>query len=185
MTKWAYIENNEIMGVYDKLPASWRNISGFNKLEDDLNYLIGLGWLKIDTYTYYDANIYNEFGYTFELVDGVVVGNPILKEKVVSNLEPVEDPQLAFIRTQRDKLLLQSDIYQLGDWQKVFDESLKNRWLLYRATLRDVPQNYLITGVIVWPAGLDALIIDSKSSMATYIANIATVVEQSVLEEPL
>jgi len=178
MTKWAYIENNEIKGTYDKLPTSWRNISGLNTLEYDLDYLTSLGWHKIDTYTSYDSNIYSELGYTFELVNGLVVGTPILQEKTTPAVIELEDTYLTAIRAKRDRLLYQSDIYQLGDWQIAFDLSLKTRWLLYRASLRDVPQIYLTSGSITWPAGLNELIDDSNTSMSTYLSSLLVVSDQ-------
>ena len=182
MTKWAYVENNEIKGVYDRLPTSWKNISGLNTLENDVGMLSSLGWKQVSIYASYDADKYNEMGYTFSIQNGEVIGTPILKEKTALDATTVEDPLLQDIRAQRDKLLAQSDIYQLGDWQKAFDETLKLRWLLYRAALRDVPQVYLSTGVASWPEELGILIDNSISSMSSYLASLS---EQSALEEPL
>ena len=167
MTKWAYVENNEIKGVYDRLPTSWKNISGFNTLENDLNTLIGLGWYRVSSYDSYDSTKYNEMGYTFSIVNGAVVGTPILKEKTI---EATPEPNiLGDIRTIRDSLLIQSDIYQLADWQVTFDNTLKNRWLLYRAKLREVPQIYETTGNLDWPTDLNELLADSNSAMQAYL----------------
>ncbi len=167
MTKWAYVENNEIRGVYDRLPTSWKNISGLNTLENDLDTLMGLGWHRVSSYDSYDSTKYNEMGYTFSIVDGEVRGTPILKEKTI---EPTPEPNvLSDIRSIRDSLLIQSDIYQLADWQVTFDNTLKNRWLLYRAKLREVPQIYETTGNLDWPTDLNELLTDSNSAMQAYL----------------
>lgn len=47
MANWAYIENNNIEGIYDNLPQNWRNISNFFTLETELDYLKTLGWYLI------------------------------------------------------------------------------------------------------------------------------------------
>ncbi len=179
MTKWAYVENNEIRGVYDRLPTSWKNISGLNTLENDLDTLMGLGWHRVSSYGSYDTTKYNEMGYTFSIVDGMVVGTPILQEKIAPQ-EPVHD-FIGEIRSIRDSLLIQSDIYQLADWQTTFDSTLKNRWLLYRAKLRDLPQTYESTGILDWPTDLSELLTDSNLAMQAYIDSITNpVVEETV-----
>jgi len=184
MTKWAYIENNEIKGTYDRLPTSWKNISGFNYLQSDLEQLKSLGWHSISTYLQYDRNLYNEVGYTFDIVDGTVVGTPILKE-IVHEPEPVivvEDQTLSHMRNERDGLLKQSDIYQLADWQTTFSADLKLRWLEYRAKLRDMPQVYADTNQIVWPLDGSTLLSDSNSSMSSYISNLYATTQETIIE---
>lgn len=178
MTKWAYVENNEIKGVYDRLPNSWKNISGLNTLENDLDMLSSLGWKQVSNYDTYDSDKYNEMGYTFSIQDGEVRGTPILKEKIPV-VESVYDPLLS-VREERDRLLYQSDIYQLADWQMTFDTVLKNRWLLYRSKLRDVPQVYESTGILDWPTDLNQLLADSNIAMQAYVASIATTSEEVV-----
>lgn len=182
MTKWAHVENNEIKGVYDRLPISWKNVSGFNTLADDVELLKTFGWFSISEYQSYDAELYNEIGYTYSIVNGEVIASPILQLKTIIPPSETVSNELREIRIQRDKLLAESDVYQLGDWQKVFDESLKLRWLLYRAALRDVPETYLSNGVLSWPADIESLIFDSKSSMALYLSSIS---DNTGLEEPL
>lgn len=183
MTKWAFVENNTIEGVYDQLPTSWRNISGFKFLENDIEKLKTLGWYQIKTYNDYDSNLYNEVGYTFNILDDEVIGNPILKEKTQESIPDinVENDILSNIRNERDRLLKQSDVYQLSDWQKTFSEDLKLKWLLYRVKLRDIPQIYVDTKQLEWPSELALLILESNNSMNTYISNLS-ISEETVLE---
>ena len=182
MTKWAHVENNEIKGVYDRLPISWKNVSGFNMLADNLEVLKTFNWLPVSEYESYDAERYNEIGYTYSIVNSRVIASPILQLKTIISYSESVSNELREIRIQRDKLLAESDVYQLGDWQKVFDESLKLRWLLYRAALRDVPETYLSKGVLSWPTGLESLVSDSKTSMTSYLSGLS---DNTGLEEPL
>jgi hypothetical protein len=47
MANFAFVENSEILGVYDFLPVNWRNISNFN-LINDWERLNSLGWYKLE-----------------------------------------------------------------------------------------------------------------------------------------
>lgn len=59
MTNWAYIEDGNVKETYDILPDNWRNISNFNALKNDVNYLKSLNWVPVikEKYTY---DIYNQ-----------------------------------------------------------------------------------------------------------------------------
>lgn len=170
MTKWAYVENNTIVGVYDRLPASWKHISGFNFLADDEPFLRSIGWSRVDTSNcVFDTNLYNECGLTYRLDGGIVFADPILVEKVVhvSTYSPIDE-----IRQQRDAMLKDSDVYQLADWQIAFTQELKTAWLLYRSKLRDIPQQFEELGYVVWPEELTSLIDQSRSQMREYVASL-------------
>jgi hypothetical protein len=47
MFNWAYVENNTIKEYHAILPENWKNYSGLNLSEGDLNYLVSIGWYKI------------------------------------------------------------------------------------------------------------------------------------------
>jgi hypothetical protein len=47
MTKYAFVEDSEIISIHDVLPTNWRNISNFNALTDEEEYLNSLGWYSI------------------------------------------------------------------------------------------------------------------------------------------
>jgi hypothetical protein len=168
MTKWAYVENNEIKGVYDKLPRSWRNISGFEHLESDLELLESYGWQVIDkSNTSFDREKYNEMGFNYTLVDNRVIATPILVEKVTNN--QVYD--LEFIRMQRNQLLEKSDVYQLSDWQTSFDDILKIDWLFYRQKLRNATNNVYEFDFNSLQSELEMLIDRSRSAFDQYISS--------------
>lgn len=176
MTVWAYVENKQVKGVYDRLPTSWKNISGFHHLANDLSYLESLGWYYIvkstetfDTTKYYVSKTI----YTFEN-DSVIESLSLKAREAVTYVNPINA-----IRDKRDSMLAVSDIYQLADWQKTFSEQLKLDWLLCRQQLRDLPEIYANTGELTWPSNFDSLIDNSKASMAAYLASL----EQGVTED--
>ena len=47
MANYAYVENDQIISVYDLLPNNWRNYSNFFALEGKWDYLKSIGWYKI------------------------------------------------------------------------------------------------------------------------------------------
>jgi hypothetical protein len=46
MANYAHVENDQIVGVYDVLPANWRNISNFYVLPEEI--LQTFGWHKLE-----------------------------------------------------------------------------------------------------------------------------------------
>lgn len=45
MTRYAHVDNNTILGIYDNLPRNWQNVSNFYLLSDD--ELFEYGFIKI------------------------------------------------------------------------------------------------------------------------------------------
>jgi hypothetical protein len=48
---------------------------------------------------------------------------------------------LTILRSQRNTLLTASDIYMISDYPHI-TESIKQEWIVYRQSLRDLPQQY-------------------------------------------
>ncbi len=169
MTVWAYVENEQVKGVYDRLPTSWKNISGFHHLANDLPYLESLGWYSIVKSTEtFDSSKYYVTGTTYVFNNDSVVESLSLRAREdVTYVNPIST-----IRDRRNSMLAVSDIYQLADWQKTFSEQLKLDWLLCRQQLRDLPEIYANTGELTWPSNFDSLIDISKASMVAYLASL-------------
>ena len=160
MSNWAHVEDNKITGRYDLLPKNWRNISGLDLSKDNLPFLKSLGWYPViqQNSPYDDVNYFIEkYDYTIE--ENEVVGVPVLSEKV---LEPTPDYStlknefITELRKQRNQKLIESDWTQLADIQILFNEETKNRWMVYRQLLRDIPGLYLENdivniGQVSWP----------------------------------
>lgn len=124
MAKYAHVENNEIKGVYDNLPKTWRNISNFDALEGDTSALNSLGWQEIQHSSQeYDKTKFKKGNPTHKLVDGQVVESRTLITKKLPNQQlftnyeltesgPTESDisyQWKHVREERDRLMKDAD----------------------------------------------------------------------------
>jgi hypothetical protein len=159
MATYAHIENSTITGVYDLLPANWRNISNFYALKDSFDYMQELGWRTVIV----DVN--PEFNADFQKLSDPkyrIDNNEVVEYREVVNLPtliatPVavftEEEQLAAkierhnlimseLRTKRNELLTSSDYTQLVDIITKNGATLTAMYVTYRQTLRDLPNLY-------------------------------------------
>ncbi|MGR3968800.1 tail fiber assembly protein [Shewanella sp. 1180_01] len=67
----------------------------------------------------------------------------------MSALNTITDSQLEVIRNRRDLLIVDTDWTQFAD--SPLSAELKDKYAVYRQALRDMPQQYIDTGTIVWP----------------------------------
>jgi len=146
MANWVHIENNEITGQYDLLPKTWKNISGLNLAADDLPFLKSAGWYPVtkQNETWNDLTHYVS-GYDYEIREDDVLESIILTEKQPEPVEEFSTLKYRFIeqlRNKRNELLKDSDWTQLQDVQNSFDESTKNKWIVYRQALRNIVEDY-------------------------------------------
>lgn len=72
-------------------------------------------------------------------------------ETLAALLDPGVDSFLHRLRRERDIRLSATDWSQTPDAQATMDEATRNRWLVYRQALRDVPANFEATGILSWP----------------------------------
>lgn len=88
MANFAFIENEQISGIYDFLPQNWRNISNFH-LIDDWNTLNELGWYQLekvipvfDSSTHKIDNPKHHFenGVAYETYDLIELPKPVVHE---------------------------------------------------------------------------------------------------------
>ena len=160
MTVYAHIENNSITGVYDILPANWRNISNFSALKNDPEFLHSLGWRTIvrDNPTY-DPVTQKLGNPTHAIIgDDVVETIEILYKPVQPTVEVVQvelteeqileqqltrhNSVMAELRDIRDRLLLETDFTQLTDVIRINGPELTLAYDTYRQSLRDLPAQY-------------------------------------------
>jgi hypothetical protein len=146
MANWVHIKNNEITGHYDSLPNNWKNISGLNLAANDLPFLKSLGWYPVtkQSESWNDLTHYVN-GYDYEIREDDVLESIILSEKQPELQEEFSTLKYRFVeqlRSERNKLLVNSDWTQLQDVQNSFDEETKNKWIVYRQQLRDITQEY-------------------------------------------
>jgi len=146
MANWVHIENNEITGQYDLLPNNWKNMSGLNLAADDLPFLKSVGWYPVtkQSETWNDLTHYVS-GYDYEIREDDVLESIVLTERQPEPQEEFSTLKYKFIedlRIRRNKLLGDSDWSQLQDVQNLFDESTKNKWIIYRQALRNIVEEY-------------------------------------------
>jgi hypothetical protein len=146
MANWVHVEDNEITGQYDLLPANWKNVSGLNLAADDLPFLKSIGWYPVTK----ESESYNESthyvsGYNYKVRENDVLESIVLSEKQPEPQEEFSTLKYRFIeelRNKRKELLKDSDWTQLQDVQNFFDEPTKNKWVVYRQALRDIIEEY-------------------------------------------
>jgi hypothetical protein len=61
----------------------------------------------------------------------------------------IKDSQLSVIRSKRDSLMAKTDWTQFGDSPLSVEK--QDEYKVYRQKLRDIPQNYILNSVVVWP----------------------------------
>jgi hypothetical protein len=89
-----------------------------------------------------------------------VLESIILTERQSEPVEEFSTLKYRFVeqlRNKRNELLVSSDWTQLQDVQNLFDETTKNKWVVYRQALRDIIQVYSeneITNInqVNWPS---------------------------------
>jgi len=115
MANFAYVENNNIISVYDLLPESWNNISNFHVLDDAT--LQSLGWYKIQHVTPpYDVATqkldnpiqYFQNGVAYQSMSVIDLPPPApgpTPEEIAAEQQQVISNQWNVIRQQRDNLM--------------------------------------------------------------------------------
>lgn len=159
MAEWVFVENNEIKELHDKLPVSWRNISGLDKAP--LGFLKNKGWLPVEkNYQQFDQSNYRIDGYDYQIFEDRVVETSRIVQISQQELDGVAETKknefFNHIRRERNRRLQESDWTQANDVQQLMSSEWIESWKVYRQQLRDLPllyensANYDISS-IEWP----------------------------------
>lgn len=162
MAEWTLIdlETKEILEYHDRLPNNWRNISGLNLSIDDKPFLRALGWFPVvKNEVEFNSSTQNITGHTYNKRRFDVLETPTIEDKPPvygPSAEDIKSNFFAVLRNQRDARISQTDWTQLVDVQSKFDEETKQKWIVYRQALRDLPQvcetnNVVDMGQVEWP----------------------------------
>ena len=157
MIQWVYVENGNIIEKHEWLPMNWRNYSGLHLSYNDINFLNSIGWYKVvrENQTY-DSNNYRLVDYNYTLENNQVKETIVLEN--ISQQEKdfrTEQDYINFInnlRSERNRLLQESDWTQLADVIERNGQEWYQNWSNYRQLLRDLPSNYLTRTGIIWPS---------------------------------
>lgn len=166
MSRWAYVNNNQVEETYYNLPESWRNISNLYAAENDLDLLKSLGWYPVIDTTMPLADTstqtYGPTTYQYDMATDTVT----LSTEIIA-IEPPPGPSfdtlrsifMQTLRSKRDLLISQSDWTQLQDIIMIKGPQWQTEWMNYRQLLRDMPKNYddnfpeeIIVENIKWPS---------------------------------
>lgn len=137
MKRYCYIKNKQIVTGPTLLPLNWENVSNFNLLTE--NELKQYGWLPVTTIT--DGKeiiVKSELVIRDTEVQEIITTRDKTQEEKDAEEKQALDMAWYDLRSQRDSLLLQSDIFVLPDRWEEMDASVKQAWKDYRKQLRDL-----------------------------------------------
>jgi len=151
MNLYCYVENDEVVSGVQQLPICWKNISNFNALDN--NTLKEHGWLP---YVSISENKEIFVSSSREILDDKVVETIITRDRTPEEVQELENIEIRNkwnnIRSQRDELLKQSDIYVLIDRWNSMSIDKQNEWTMYRQELRDLPEKFSDPNLVEFPA---------------------------------
>ena len=158
MAEWVLVSNNQILEYHDRLPTSWKNISGLDKASSD--FLKEHGWLPVEkNHQSYDEQVSRLDGYDYEILENKVIETTRIvnfteQEIIERNQNKIKD-FFSFLRQQRNQKLMESDWTQAVDIQQIKEQLWIDEWKSYRQQLRDLPSKYENTQsydyAIEWP----------------------------------
>lgn len=100
MSRYAYVEDNQIVSIHDTLPANWKNISNFNVLASNVDYLNSLGWYIIE----HDVTPYDESLQFVSSVNYQYLNNRVVEINIISarpGSQPPTEEDLARISQEK------------------------------------------------------------------------------------
>lgn len=100
MSKYAFVENDTIVSIHDVLPTNWRNVSNFNALLNDVEYLRSLGWYVIER----DNTPYNESTQYVSAANYQYLNNRVIELNTISarpEAAPPTEEELARISQEK------------------------------------------------------------------------------------
>lgn len=151
MQKYCYIENGEVVQIYEDLPQVWKNVSNFYLLPDEI--IKTYGWLPLIVENE-NKPVFVSSNYVIE--ENVVREVIVTRDKTEKEIEEDAARELEIgwtqIRSQRDEMLKQSDLFVLIDKWELLTEEQKQEIRVYRQALRDIPQNFETPEDVVWPS---------------------------------
>jgi len=181
MAEWVLVENNEIIEYHDKLPRNWRNISGLHLSINDTVFLKSLGWFKVQKIALDNGQVVSHYDYS--ICDDYVLETPIYKIFSAEDNYNIQQHDLnlllEYVRSERNKKLLESDYTQLTDVIEKHTDNEKLAWKTYRQALRDFPATVHIGNNVQnlnWP-NFDNILLDLEINVQNEI-----IIQESIEE---
>jgi len=144
MSQYVVINDNKIVELYDAIPQNWKNISGFNLLNDKQRE--DCGFFKVEQPSQeYNPVKHNLISRDIKLNEqGLPYVNLIVEDKIndVEYQEFLYNESMSILRNIRDSYLNASDWALATDVVELKGEEWKNAWLDYRKKLRDLTESF-------------------------------------------
>lgn len=162
MSKYAFVENDTIVSVHDVLPTNWRNISNFNALTDDVDYLNSLGWYVIGR----DLTPYDESVQFVSAVNYQYLNNRVVEINTISarpGSQPLTEEELARISQEKwnEVRIIRDQKMKEFEWRYVRYERERRLGLpttdnltrmdTYMQRLADLPNAFPRPEDVIWP----------------------------------
>jgi hypothetical protein len=108
MAEYAYVKDGQVENLYDLLPKTWNNVSGFELLVNDTETLKSLGWYKVNKLSdLYDPKTQRLLGYNYSFENDTVTETPNIINLSVEECEQLfqqhKSELLSNIKNQRDQ----------------------------------------------------------------------------------
>jgi len=147
MRRYVYIEDGQVVEGPRLLPQSWRNISGFEFLEEE--QLRSYGWYPY-VFVEYEGDLEGKVpdASDFLLTDEEYIELQRFRDKTDQEHYQEVQSRWEAIRARRNILLTESDWTQLVDVS--FDPETESAWKDYRRKLRNITDAPNPDSV-VWP----------------------------------
>lgn len=140
---YALFVNNELVSKHNILPKTWRNISGFNLLNE--NELNAHNWYLLERQNLdYDTETHRVVGYNYNLENNKVIETPIVEEISLESAKQKKLIQLEkWYNTQiNNGFEYEGDFYKLNDSAQItyanYQQLLDNLVQAERRTINDI-----------------------------------------------
>lgn len=116
---YAYVENNKIVEILERLPKNWRNVSNFVALDNKLDLLKDLGWYPVTVITpNYNSNTQKLDNWTYEFKGTHVEKIPQIINIPQPSAEELEFQKQLSINSKWEEIRIQRDnIMKTFEWR--------------------------------------------------------------------
>lgn len=154
MANFAFVENDQIQGVYDLLPKNWKNISNFSAIDNE-EKLKSYGWYKIKKQSYdFDETTHKLSDWPkHTFVNGEVIEERTIERKKIPVKNTIQQ-EWQKVRNRRDELM------RGFEWRYIRYEREKRLNLNTTDDIKDLDEymqqlanvtNFSTPSSVVWP----------------------------------
>lgn len=153
MTRYAYVENNEVQGVYGTLPQRWKNVSNFHLLSEEMIREYGFYPITTASIPTYDPEVTEASQPTYSFTGDGVLEHVTLtpRPQSIRNI----DAEWQEIRRIRDQKIRDIE-WRMSRAQREIRQGLRTTDDValidrYIQELTNIPQTFSDPRDVVWP----------------------------------